>query len=427
MAKQDKSVKNFPNLRFPGFEGEWETMRLGDVMDFKVTNSFSRENLNYETGNIKNIHYGDIHTKFQTLFDIEKEFVPYINGEISLIRISEDYYCQEGDIVFADASEDLNDVGKSIEIVNLNGEKLLSGLHTLLARPNKKYFHKGFSGYLFKSVNVRNQIKKEAQGSKVLSINVGRISNLKLSFPSIEEQQKISSLISLVEKRIYKSMKIIENLKLQKNSIVKRLFEDKIKFQNKDFQSWEKKKLADVSIEHLHKNPDNQYREVFSVSKHKGVINQIEHLGRSFSAKEITHYKLVSPGDLVYTKSPTSEFPFGIIKQNRTGRSGVVSPLYCVFTPQTFELGYLLHEYFISPINTFNYLNPLVQKGAKNTMNINNDVFLNGAKLVLPMHKIEQEKIYSILSLMQEKIKMENNLLSQYELQKKYLLSNLFV
>ena len=122
-------------------------------MDFKVTNSFSRENLNYETGNIKNIHYGDIHTKFQTLFDIEKELVPYINGEISLIRISEDYYCQEGDIVFADASEDLNDVGKSIEIVNLNGEKLLSGLHTLLARPNKKYFHKGFNGYLFKSVN----------------------------------------------------------------------------------------------------------------------------------------------------------------------------------------------------------------------------------------------------------------------------------
>lgn len=402
-------------------------MRLGDVMDFKVTNSFSRENLNYKTGNIKNIHYGDIHTKFQTLFDIKKEFVPYINEEISLNKISEDCYCQEGDIVFADASEDLNDVGKSIEIVNLNGEKLLSGLHTLLARPDKQYFHKGFNGFLLKSKNVRYQIQKESQGSKVLSINVGRISNIKLSFPSKAEQDKITSLISLVEKRIYKSMKIIENLKLQKNSIVKRLFEDKIKFQNKDYQNWEKKKLADVSTEHLHKNPDNQYPEVFSVSKHKGVINQIEHLGRSFSAKEITHYKLVRPGDLVYTKSPTSEFPFGIIKQNRTGRSGVVSPLYCVFTPHTFELGYLIHEYFISPINTFNYLNPLVQKGAKNTMNINNDVFLNGAKLLLPMHKTEQEKIYSILSLIQEKIKIENNLLSQYELQKRYLLSNLFV
>ncbi|MBC7749027.1 MAG: restriction endonuclease subunit S, partial [Methylotenera sp.] len=209
MAKQDKNIKNFPNLRFSGFEGEWETMRLGDVMDFKVTNSFSRENLNYETGNIKNIHYGDIHTKFQTLFDIKKEFVPYIKEEISLNKISEDCYCQEGDIVFADASEDLNDVGKSIEIVNLNREKLLSGLHTLLARPDKQYFHKGFNGFLFKSKYVRYQIQKESQGSKVLSINVGRISNIKLSFPSKAEQEKITSMISLVEKRIYKSMKII--------------------------------------------------------------------------------------------------------------------------------------------------------------------------------------------------------------------------
>ena len=270
-------------------------------------------------------------------------------------------------------------------------------------------------------------LNQYATGMAQPGLSVQNLGKVEVIVPKSIEQKKISSLLSLIDERISKSMKIIENLKLQKNSIVKRLFEDKIKFQNKDFQNWEKKKLADVSIEHLHKNPDNHYPEVFSVSKHKGVINQIEHLGRSFSAKEITHYKLVRPGDLVYTKSPTSEFPFGIIKQNRTGRSGVVSPLYCVFTPQTFELAYLLHEYFMSPINTFNYLNPLVQKGAKNTMNINNDVFLNGAKLLLPMHKIEQEKIYSILSLMQEKINTENNLLSQYELQKRYLLSNLFV
>ena len=61
-------------------------------MDFKVTNSFSRDNLNYETGVVKNIHYGDIHTHFQTLFDITKEKVPYINEEISISRISEDLY-----------------------------------------------------------------------------------------------------------------------------------------------------------------------------------------------------------------------------------------------------------------------------------------------------------------------------------------------
>lgn len=282
-----------------------------------------------------------------------------------------------------------------------------------------------FVKHLFDKFKI--EIQKLSQGAAQDNLNQEKLSKIQFAFPSIVEQQKISSFLLLIDERISTQKKIINNLKLQKNSIVKRLFEGKIKLQNHNFQNWEKKKLAEVSNEQLHKNPGNQYPEVFSVSKHKGVINQIEHLGRSFSATEIMHYKLVHPGDLVYTKSPTSEFPFGIIKQNRTERTGVVSPLYCVFTPQTFELGYLLHEYFISPINTFNYLNPLVQKGAKNTMNINNEVFLNGAKLLLPMNKEEQEKIYTILSLMEEKIKIENNLLAQYELQKKYLLSNLFI
>ncbi len=398
-------------------------------MDFKATNSLSRENLNYETGSVKNIHYGDIHTKFETLFDVRKEVVPYVKEGISLRRISQDFYCQEGDIIFADASEDLNDVGKSIEIVNLNGEKVLSGLHTLLARPNKNYFHNGFNGFLFKSKNVRNQIKKEAQGSKVLSINVGRISKIDLSIPSIEEQQKITSLLSFIDNRIGAQRKIIEGLIILKNNFVKQLFENKLKFRKGErvFPKWVKKKLSEISEEHLHKNPDNLYPEVFSVAKHKGVINQIEHLGRSFSAKDIKHYKLVYPGDLVYTKSPTSEFPYGIIKQNRTGRIGVVSPLYCVFTPQTFELGYLLHEYFNSAVNTFNYLNPLVQKGAKNTMNINNDTFLNGAKILLPINQEEQENIYRFLQSYNGKINLERDILAQYENQKKFLLANLFV
>ena len=89
---------------------------VGEIMDFKVTNSFSRDNLNYENGFVKNIHYGDIHTKYQTLFDIANEVTPYINNEINIHRILEENYCQEGDVIFADASEDLKDVGKVLKL-----------------------------------------------------------------------------------------------------------------------------------------------------------------------------------------------------------------------------------------------------------------------------------------------------------------------
>ncbi|MDV3695098.1 restriction endonuclease subunit S [Elizabethkingia anophelis] len=212
MINKKLKVGNVPNLRFPEFTEEWKTKKLGEVMDFKVTNSFSRENLNYEIGTVKNIHYGDIHTKFQTLFDIMNETVPFINDEINVVRISDENYCREGDVIFADASEDLNDVGKSIEIINLNGEKLLSGLHTLLGRPKSSVFHLGFNGYLFKSNSVRTQIQKESQGSKVLSINVGRISKIELSFPSVNEQERITILLSLLDERIQTQNKIIEQL-----------------------------------------------------------------------------------------------------------------------------------------------------------------------------------------------------------------------
>ncbi|MCZ6404801.1 restriction endonuclease subunit S, partial [Vibrio parahaemolyticus] len=142
-----------PELRFS--QTEWQKKPFNKIYTLKTTNSLSRDKLNYDDGLVKNIHYGDIHTKFSTLFDITKEYVPFINTEISLDKVKEESYCQEGDMIFADASEDIDDVGKSIELVNLNGERLLSGLHTILARPKKNDLVKGFGGYLFKSEVMR--------------------------------------------------------------------------------------------------------------------------------------------------------------------------------------------------------------------------------------------------------------------------------
>ncbi len=198
-----------------------------NVYEFKVTNSLSRDCLNYHNGAVKNIHYGDIHTKFNVLFDISKESVPFINADISIEKIKEDNYCKEGDIVFADASEDLNDIGKSIEIVNLNGERLVSGLHTLLARQRNNSFVIGFGGYLFKSDWVRKQIQKEAQGAKVLGISVSRISNINIKFPQEKpEQQKIAACLSSLDDLISAQRRKVEALKVHKKGLMQGLFPD---------------------------------------------------------------------------------------------------------------------------------------------------------------------------------------------------------
>jgi type I restriction enzyme S subunit len=245
-------TKLVPKLRFSGFSGEWEDKELGSLYTFFSTNSFPRDKLNYENGTVKNIHYGDIHTKFSIHFDITKERVPYINKFVDITRIKNEYYCLEGDIVFADASEDLDDIGKSIELTNLNNENLLAGLHTLLARQKEEKLIKGFAGYLFKSNLIRNQIKREAQGTKVLGISVRRLENIIIIFSKEpKEQQKIANCLSSLDNLIEVQDKKVDALAKYKKGLMQKLFptnDEKIpKLRFKGFSGeWKEKKLEEI-------------------------------------------------------------------------------------------------------------------------------------------------------------------------------------
>ncbi|MCK9480896.1 MAG: restriction endonuclease subunit S [Bacteroidia bacterium] len=191
-------------------------------------------------------------------------------------------------------------------------------------------------------------------------------------------------------------------------------------------EDWKPVQLKEILKEHKSRNTKNQVEEVFSVAKEKGVINQIEHLGRSYASEDISNYKVIYPNDVVYTKSPTAGFPFGIIKQNKLDRTGVVSVLYAVFKPKNVELGLLLDIYFSSWVNTYNYLVPLVHKGAKNTMNIGNEDFLNGAKIYLPTQKDEQKKITDFLIQIDNRIAQLTEKKENLELYKKGITQKIF-
>ncbi len=199
---------------------------------------------------------------------------------------------------------------------------------------------------------------------------------------------------------------------------MKRTNTTKLKLRFPNFkEDWKQINLNEVLKEHKTRNPNGKYDEVFSVAKEKGVINQIEHLGRSYASDDITNYKVVFPDDVVYTKSPTAGFPFGIVKQNKLNRSGVVSVLYAVFKPENKEIGSLIDFYFSSQLNTYNYLVPLVHIGAKNTMNIGNEEFLNGKKISLPVNFAEQKKINHFLNSIEERIEQlreKRDLLDEY-------------
>ncbi len=212
---KDKRGKEYP---------EWEKKKFADLFSFVTTNSFSRDNLNYVKGSVRNLHYGDIHTKFSSHFNITSEYVPFINGKIDLKKISKESYCKEGDLVIADASEDYADVGKSIELIDLNEEKVLAGLHTILARPDKSKLSLGFSGHLMKSEFLRMQIMKIAQGSKVLSISATRLSGLTLFLPERDEQTRIADFLSALDNKINKAQVQIDKAMEWKKGLLQKMF-----------------------------------------------------------------------------------------------------------------------------------------------------------------------------------------------------------
>ncbi len=214
-----------PRLRFPGFLEAWASSPMSGLYSFKGNNSLSRDKLNYEAGELRNIHYGDIHTKFALHFRVDAERVPYVNPGESSSAIRPDNFCMAGDIVFADASEDMADIGKAIEIIDAGDVPLVSGLHTILARPNEGSFALGFGAYLFSSEGVRKQIQRESQGAKVLGLSATRLGNVQLHYPSKpDEQQKIADCLSSLDELITAETQKLDALKTHKKGMMQQLF-----------------------------------------------------------------------------------------------------------------------------------------------------------------------------------------------------------
>ncbi len=267
------------------------------------------------------------------------------------------------------------------------------------------------------SMNVRN-IKQKGCGL-IPGIDRKTVLNIEYFLPPIEEQKKIATTLSLWDSAIEKMEKLIKAKESLLTEYGKELFGKTEQKQNK---VWSTIALSEVLSEHGDKSTGKE--EVFSVSVHKGLVNQIEHLGRSFAAKDTSNYNRVHYGDIVYTKSPTGDFPLGIVKQSMIKEDVIVSPLYGVFTPQTFELGAILDFYFSSPINANNYLHPVAQKGAKNTINITNKKFLS-AKLRLPIDIKEQKKIAQFVQTTKKEMAVLQEVLENYKKQKQGLMQKL--
>lgn len=223
MAKIDDSVKKkVPELRFPGFTYDWEERKFDECFNFPVsTNSLSRALLNYDEGDIKSVHYGDILIKYPAILNIKNDKIPYITG--GKLEKYKSSLLENGDLIFADAAED-ETVGKAVEVNGLTEENLVAGLHTIVARSKDKKAE-FFLGYYINSNTYHRQLLRLIQGSKVSSISKGNLQKTLVSFPKdFEEQQKIGSFFKQLDDTIVLHQRKLDLLKEQKKGYLQKMF-----------------------------------------------------------------------------------------------------------------------------------------------------------------------------------------------------------
>lgn len=313
---KDKKVLNVPALRFPEFTGEWERHKLSEVCSFYSGGTPSSSKKEYYNGNIPFIRSGELHKDYTELFITEASLS---NSAAKLV--------ETGDLLLALYGATSGDIAIS-KIKGAINQAILC----IRTKQNKKFIESVWNKH------VERLLQTYLQGGQG-NLSADIVKNIPFYFANSNEQDKLAKFISLLDERIATQNKIIEKYESLIQAII---YKEKMDGISKG--TWQRIALCKVLQERNEKNVNG--RTICSVSVSQGVVNQVEYLGRSFAAKQTSHYNIVKYGDIVYTKSPTGNFPYGIIKRSNIREDVAVSPLYGVYIPASDSIGVFLHFYF---------------------------------------------------------------------------------
>ena len=213
---KEKKVLNVPNLRFPEFEGEWEKCKLGDACNVFMCKRILATQTNTEGG-----------VPFYKIRTIGGTPDAYISKELFDDYKTKYNYPHKGEVMITCAGT----VGKCVIYDGKDAYYQDSNI-VWIDNPSQ-YIGNGFLYHLLANVDWR-----KLNSTTIIRIYNDDLRNLKLSYPQIEEQKKISRLLSLLDDRISTQNKIIEDLKKLKSVISKKLL---------DNDRWTTYKIQDIA------------------------------------------------------------------------------------------------------------------------------------------------------------------------------------
>lgn len=391
--------KDYKQTEVGVIPNDWQVTTFNDLFSFLSTGNNTRRELSTEDGNVNYIHYGDIHKNWELILDCNEAKIPFISKE----KVRKLPFVQDGDLILADASEDYEGIGASVEVKNVGDKKIVSGLHTLLLRGDKTKIVDGYKAYLTSIFSVKKALITIATGISVYGISKNTIKKIKLPLPvDLKEQSAIVEVLSTIESLIKSLDELIEKKKNIKRGAIQELLTGKKRLS--DFKGeFETKKLDEVATifrgasprpiadpKWFDENSDIGWVRISDVTKSNKYLFDTS---QNLSENGVKNSRFVNPNNLIMSICATIGRPIITMKKV------CIHDGFVVFEKPAVNIEYLYY-----------YLASIEQKWSSHgqtgsQMNLNTTIIGN-EKVTFPPTEEEQSAIVQILSNMDSEIGM---------------------
>ena len=251
---------------------------------------------------------------------------------------------------------------------------------------------------------------------------LNNLSQYRLGVPSFEEQQKIAAILTTQDKVIELKEQLLAQKQQQKKYLMQQLLTGKKRLPGFSGE-WDIKPLKKIVEKQKSKNNDFKYQLVLSNSAQHGIISQEQEFDKEIANEErIDGYYIVIPEAFVYNPRISVTAPCGPINMNETGETGIISPLYTVFTISSSEISQNFLKYYFKSSCWHKYVKGVANYGARHDRISISDGDFFEMPIFLPVDKEEQTAIANVLSAADREIDLLRQSIEAEKQKKKALM-----
>lgn len=409
-------MANTPNIRFRGFEDDWEERKLEAVSDVRDgthdSPTYQNEGHPFVTSkNVKNglINYDDIQ---------------YISDE-DFNEINKRSKVDVNDIL-------MGMIGTIGNLALIRTEPDFAIKNVALIKDTKQASYLYLYHYL-QSKNIEKQLFLGMDGGTQKFLALKKIRELNILIPSKNEQLKIGEFLENLDHLITLHQRKCDDMKQLKKFMLQKMFPKngelvpEIRFVG-FISDWEQRKLGEIVERVTRKNQDLVSTLPLTISAQYGLIDQNEFFDKRVASKDISSYYLVKKGEFAYNKSTSSDAPWGAIKRLDRYENGVLSTLYIVFAIN--ENTKIDSDYLVTYYDTDLWhkdIREIAAEGARNhgLLNIASSDFFE-TSLTVPQDIEEQKAIGKYFTKLNILITLHQRKCNQLKEVKGFMLKNMF-